>query len=48
MKLGHRFERRVDLYAEIEGTKGSEQSGRGPNSLDDLLNEAADGIEERQ
>ncbi len=46
MKLGDRFERWVHLYAALE-----EPETKGPNgnhrSLDTLLNEAADGIEEK-
>lgn len=47
MKLGDRFERWVHLY----GALGDETEKEGPDghlrSLDHLLNEAADGIEDR-
>jgi len=46
MKLGDRFERWVHLYAALEGE--AEEKGPKGNlrSLDKLLNEAADGIED--
>jgi hypothetical protein len=47
MKLGDRFERWVALYAALEE---KDLEGDGPpvpaNSLDELLNEAADGLDE--
>jgi hypothetical protein len=46
MKLGDRFERWVHLYAALEETeKASSEAAPAPRSLDDLLNEAADGVE---
>ena len=49
MRLGDRFERWVHLYAALEESEASRKQSTptaGPRSLDDLLNEAADGIEE--
>ena len=46
MKLGHRFERWVHLYAALEEKEAKQRAARN-NSLDDLLNEAADGIEKK-
>jgi hypothetical protein len=45
MRLGDRFERWVHLYAALDEAE-REPPAPGPRSLDDLLNEAADGIEE--
>lgn len=44
MRLGDRFERWVHLYAALDET---EKRTSRENSLDDLLNEAADGIEKQ-
>ncbi len=46
MKMGNRFERWVHLYAALEDTEAHEPKDFRGDSLDDLLNEAADGIEE--
>lgn len=46
MKLGDRFERWVHLYAALEDAEEARRKAEvGPRSLDDLLNEAADGVE---
>jgi len=46
MKLGDRFERWVHLYAALEDAEEARRKTEaGPRSLDDLLNEAADGVE---
>jgi len=44
MRLGDRFERWVHLYGALDEV---EKRTARTNSLDDLLNEAADGIEEK-
>ncbi|MFB6231890.1 MAG: hypothetical protein ABEL04_12125 [Salinibacter sp.] len=46
MKLGDRFERWVHLYAPLEEPE-SKPEDPDPQSLDRLLNEAADGIENK-
>jgi len=46
MKLGDRFERWVHLHAPLEEPE-SKPEPPDPRSLDRLLNEAADGIEEK-
>lgn len=50
MKLGDRFERWVHLYAALEERDQASAPEQSPidryESLDDMLNEAADGIEE--
>lgn len=46
MKLGDRFEQWVHLYAAIEGNEPAEPASPPPtDSLDDLLNDVADGLE---
>jgi hypothetical protein len=48
MKLGDRFERWVHLYAALEKTEGRQKTETvHVDSLDDLLNDAADGIEKK-
>ena len=48
MRMGDRFERWVHLYAALEKTEGMERKdGVQGDSLDDLLNDAADGIEHK-
>lgn len=46
MKLGDRFERWVDLYASLDKRENEKAEIRS-RSLDTLLNEAADGVEEK-
>jgi len=48
MKLGDRFERWVHLYGALEGTASEERAAKPTErSLHEILNEAADGIEEQ-
>ena len=50
MKMGDRFERWVDLYAAMEETEASKKTTKTVvevDSLDSLLNEAADGVEDQ-
>ena len=48
MKLGDRFERWVHLYAPLEERESNDPGPSIPaDSLDDLLNDAADGIEKK-
>lgn len=44
MKMGKRFEQWVDLYAALEARPPTEESTHRIRSLDDLLNEATNGI----
>jgi len=47
MKLGDRFEQWVHLYAALEDSEDERREVQAePRSLDDLLNEAADGVEQ--
>jgi hypothetical protein len=46
MKLGDRFERWVHLYAALDDESAGEEPESNLRSLDRLLNEAADGIED--
>lgn len=47
MKLGDRFERWVDLYAALEERQSADPKQPHTDSLDDLLREAADGLEKK-
>lgn len=48
MRLGDRFERWVDLYAPLEAKESADTGQHSSSaSLDDLLNEAVDGMEKR-
>lgn len=48
MKLGDKFERWVHLYAPLEENEANDPAPSIPDdSLDDLLNDAADGIEKK-
>ncbi|WP_103030039.1 hypothetical protein [Salinibacter altiplanensis] len=47
MKLGDRFERWVHLYGALGEEAANEGPGEDLRSLDHLLNEAADGIEDQ-
>lgn len=44
MKMGDRFERWVDLYGALDERSPTAGSGSRIRSLNDLLNEAADGV----
>lgn len=47
MSLGKKFERWVHLYAALDRGSSADRPAERPDSLDALLNDAADGLEQR-